>query len=155
MGDPARIDDWSTRPSPWSAASTPAQPTRSRPCLDDHPVFIDDIQRKRSHRSGMPSWSPPVRPPRHACRPLSAPEGATCRSQPPGLARDLPETTPHVASPRPMTPPSAAPLTCEDVWEREVLYCVVNPRRIDGKDRVGGSILGTATDQSGIAPGTF
>jgi hypothetical protein len=26
MGDPARIDDWSTRPPPWSAATTPASP---------------------------------------------------------------------------------------------------------------------------------
>src|SRR5918995_4045326 len=52
-----------------------------------------------------------------------------------GLARDLPETTLHVASPRPMTPPSTAPLTCADVWEREVLYGVVDP----GASMVSGS----------------
>ena len=37
------------------------------------------------------------------------------------------------------------------MWSREVLHGELNHRRIDGKDGVGGSILGTATGQSGIA----
>jgi hypothetical protein len=90
---------------------------RPRSFRDDRPrSFRDDIQRKRSHRSGMPSWSPPVRPPRRACRRLSAPGGATRRSQPPGLARDSPETSLHATSSRPTTPPSAGSLTCTDMW---------------------------------------
>src|SRR5512132_364053 len=55
-------------------------------------------------------------------------------------ARDLPETALHVTSPRPTTQPLAAPPTCTVVWGREVTHGVVNPRRIDGKDGVAGSI---------------
>ena len=57
-----------------------------------------------------------------------------------GLARDLPETAPRLASCRPTTQPSAASLTCAVMWRREVLQGVVNRRRIDGKDGVAGSI---------------
>ena len=56
------------------------------------------------------------------------------------LARDLPETALRVTSPRLATQPSTAPLSCADVWGREVLHGVVNPPRIDGKDGVAGSI---------------
>jgi hypothetical protein len=31
-----------------------------------------------------------------------------------------------------MTPSSAAPLTCEDVWEREVLYCADDGFPLEG-----------------------
>src|SRR5687768_2115404 len=57
-----------------------------------------------------------------------------------GLARDLPETAPRAASPRPTTQPSAAPFTSSVVWEHEVLQGVVNHPRINGKDGVAGSI---------------
>jgi hypothetical protein len=55
------------------------------------------------------------------------------------LARDLPETVLHVASRRPTTQPSTAPLTCAIVWAHEVVRGVVNLPRIDGKDGVAGS----------------
>ena len=55
-------------------------------------------------------------------------------------ARDLPETAPHVPSRRPIARSSAPPFTWAVVWSREVLRGGVNPRRIDGKDGVAGSI---------------
>jgi hypothetical protein len=62
--------------------------------------------------------------------------GRPCRV----LARDLPETALHVASPRLTTQPSTAALTCAIVWAHEVVRGVVNLPRIDGKDGVAGSI---------------
>jgi hypothetical protein len=59
-----------------------------------------------------------------------------------GRARNLPETTPHAASPRPTAQPSAAPLTCAAVWGREVPRGIVNSPRIDGKDGVAASVSG-------------
>jgi hypothetical protein len=56
-----------------------------------------------------------------------------------GLARDLPETAPRAASPRPTTQASAAPFTSSVVWEREVLRGVVNHPRINGMQGVRGS----------------
>ena len=56
------------------------------------------------------------------------------------LARDLPETALHVASRRPTTQPSTAPLTRAVVWVHEVVRGVVNHRRIDGKDGIVDSI---------------
>ena len=55
------------------------------------------------------------------------------------LARDLPETAPRVASPRPTTQPATAPLTCAVVWARGALRGAVNHRRIDGMQGVRGS----------------
>jgi hypothetical protein len=70
------------------------------------------------------------------------------------LARDLPETALHATSRRPTTQPSAAPFTCAIVWEREVLQGAVNHRRIDGKDRVAGSIpAGGSTEKAQLSPG--
>ena len=84
------------------------------------------------------------------------PGGATLRSQSPRLARELPETALHAASRRPTTQSSAAPLTCADVWRHEVLHGVVNPRRIDGKDGVAGSIpAGGSTPNQQARPGTM
>ena len=57
-----------------------------------------------------------------------------------GLARNLPETTPHATSRHPTTRPPTAPFTCAVAWAREVLRGIVNGPRIDGKDGVAGSI---------------
>jgi hypothetical protein len=56
------------------------------------------------------------------------------------LARDLPETALRATSPRLTPRPSTVPLTCANVWPREVLQGVVNHRRIDGKDGIVDSI---------------
>src|SRR5215211_6642247 len=64
------------------------------------------------------------------------------------LARDLPETTLHATSPRLTPRPSTVPLTCANVWPREVLQGVVNHRRIDGKDGVAGSIPAGGSTQA-------
>jgi hypothetical protein len=56
------------------------------------------------------------------------------------FARNLPETTPHATSPHPTTQLSTAPLTCAIVLGHEVPHGVVTRPRIDGKDRVAGSI---------------
>jgi hypothetical protein len=44
----------------------------------------------------------------------------------------LPETTLRVASRRPTTQPSAVPLTCAVVWQREVVHGGVDYPRING-----------------------
>jgi hypothetical protein len=73
-----------------------------------------------------------------------------------GRARDLPETALRTASLRPTTPISAAPLTCLDLRPCEVVHGVVNPRRIDGKDGVAGSIPARLQRfVSGGLPGTL
>src|SRR4029450_8032692 len=58
------------------------------------------------------------------------------------LARDLPETAPHVTSRRPTARSSAPPFTWAVVWSREVLTGGVNPPSIDGKDGVAASVSG-------------
>jgi hypothetical protein len=56
------------------------------------------------------------------------------------LARDLPEATLRTTSRRPTPRPSAPPFTCAVAWAREAMQGGVNPRRIDSKDGVAGSI---------------
>jgi hypothetical protein len=69
-------------------------------------------------------------------------------------ARDLPETTPHSASPRLTRRGVAGPPTCAVAWAREVLHGVVNRPRIDGKDGVAGSIpAGGSTTNQQLRPG--
>jgi predicted enzyme related to lactoylglutathione lyase len=58
-----------------------------------------------------------------------------------GRARKLPETPPHVSSPRPTTQPSTALLTRAAVLGPEVPHGGANPPSIDGKDGVASSIL--------------
>ena len=57
-----------------------------------------------------------------------------------GPCQRLPETAPRVTSRRPTARSSAPPFTWAVVRSREVLTGGVNPRRIDGKDGVAGSI---------------
>jgi hypothetical protein len=54
-----------------------------------------------------------------------------------GLARDLPETAPRAASPRPTTQASAAPFTCSVAWVGEVVHGDVNHPRINGMSELG------------------
>ena len=69
-----------------------------------------------------------------------------------GLARNLPETTPHVTSPRPTAQPSAAPLTSVVVWVREVLRGVVNSPSINGMQGVRAIALDQAASRLSVHP---
>jgi hypothetical protein len=53
-----------------------------------------------------------------------------------GLARDLPETALRATSRHPTSNLSTAPVSCADVWRREVPQGIVNHPRIDGKDAI-------------------
>jgi hypothetical protein len=55
------------------------------------------------------------------------------------LARDLPETVPHVTSRRHTSQPSTTPLTCSVAWVSEVVHGVVNHPSINGMQGVRGS----------------
>jgi hypothetical protein len=87
-----------------------------------------------------------------ACRLWSRAVGTTASAFVPqtttqGLARDLPETALRAASRRPTTRPSTAPLTCADVWRRQVVYGVASHPRIDGMQGLRGQVSSTAADQ--------
>jgi hypothetical protein len=70
-----------------------------------------------------------------------------------GLARDLPETALHAASPRLRTQASTAQLTCSDMRPCEALHGDVNYLHIDGKDGVAGSIpAGGSTQKPQLRP---
>jgi hypothetical protein len=122
-------------------------------------------------RPSQPRWTLVVSPPRErpsasvwlrTMAPASMPWTAVQ-----GLARDLPETALHVTSRRPTPRSPTPPSTCAVVWAWRARPGRVNPRCIDGKDRVAGSIpaggsstnqqvrLGPATDLSrGQEPAT-
>jgi hypothetical protein len=78
------------------------------------------------------------------------------RSVLPAVPEILPETPPHAASRHPTPRSPAAPITWAVVWAREALDGGVNPRRIDGKDGVAGSIpAGGSTPNQQLRPGKY